>query len=351
MPDHFRVIGLMSGTSLDGLDIASCTFFRNDKAWSFQLEQAKTQSYSGEIQLALAEAHAMTALELHQLHVQLGVLHGDWVAEFIRSHQIDQIDFIASHGHTVLHQPDQGITLQIGSPAEIAARTGLPVIADFRSQDVALGGQGAPLVPAGERHLFSGYRYLLNIGGIANITKMDASGVVAFDVCVANMALNYYANRLGHSFDRDGLLARQGSVSEALLNALNADPYFFRLAPKSLGREFFENNMLMHLNAHACSDYDILATCVEHMAQQIARVVGQESVYMTGGGALNGFIIERLRANGASNLFIPDLEIVQFKEALIFAFLGVLRYLGEPNCIAAITGARRDHCSGAIYLP
>lgn len=351
MPEHFRVIGLMSGTSLDGLDMACCTFSRNEKGWSFHIEQAKTESYSSEIQRALAEAHAMSAVDLHRLHVQMGVLHGDWVAEFIRSNRSGPIDFIASHGHTVLHQPDQGITLQIGSPAEIAARTGLPVIADFRSQDVALGGQGAPLVPAGEYHLFPGYRYLLNIGGIANITNMDERGVMAFDVCVANMALNYYSNRLGHAFDRDGLLARQGSVSQPLLNALNADPFFSRRPPKSLGREFFESNMLIHLNAYACDERDLLATCVEHLAQQIASVVGQEPVFITGGGALNGYIIERLKANGVSRLFIPDLEIVQFKEALIFAFLGVLRYLGEPNCLASITGARHDHCSGAIYLP
>ncbi|MFM7813002.1 MAG: anhydro-N-acetylmuramic acid kinase, partial [Flavobacteriales bacterium] len=338
-------------TSLDGLDIACCTFTRRDKSWTFQLEHVETKSYSAEIQQSLSVAHAMTISELHQLHVQLGRMHGDWVADFIRSLSIGDIDFIASHGHTVLHQPDQGITLQIGSPSEIAARTGLSVIADFRSQDVALGGQGAPLVPAGECHLFPGYRYLLNIGGIANITRMDEDGIMAFDVCVANIALNYYSNRLGQAFDRDGVMARQGRVSESLQKALNADPYFSRLAPKSLGREYFENTMLPLLNGFALSEYDVLATCVEHLAQQVACIVGQESVFVTGGGALNSFIIERIQAHGATNLVIPQQEMVQFKEALIFAFLGVLRYLGEPNCLARITGARHDHCSGAIYLP
>lgn len=351
MAQRYSAIGLMSGTSLDGLDIAYCSFERIDQEWAFEIHHAATVSYTSDLQGELRSAHSLSGEDLQRLHTRLGALHGDWVADFIREHGLKSIDFIASHGHTVLHQPDQGFTLQIASPPEIAARTGLTVIADFRSQDVALGGQGAPLVPVGDRHLFQGYRYYLNIGGIANVTHLDDGAFSAFDVCVANMALNTCAERLGHAFDRDGQLARSGQVNSSLLHALNALPYFARPIPKSLGREFFESEMLPLLNEYTISDVDMLATLVEHIAQQLGQIIGQDSVYITGGGALNGFLIERLRANGVSHLHVPSPQIVQFKEAMVFAFLGVLRLLGEPNCIAAVTGARHDHCSGAIYLP
>jgi anhydro-N-acetylmuramic acid kinase len=293
----------------------------------------------------------LSGLELTKLSVDLGVQHGKWVAEFIERHEA-KVDFIASHGHTVFHQPDAGLTLQIGSPAHILAEAGCDVIADFRTTDVARGGQGAPLVPIGDLLLFESYPICLNLGGIANMSVKDGVHIEAFDIGLCNMALNHVAEQMGLTFDRDGALAQEGHVHEALLNELNALEFFHQSAPKSLGKEFWLTDFLPIVERAQLNERDLLRTLVEHIAVQIGLSLSSYSschVLATGGGAHNSFLTERIRANTHHTLVVPEKGIVDFKEALIFALLGALRLSGKSNSLSTVTGALRDSVGGAVY--
>lgn len=346
----YRAIGLMSGTSLDGLDIAYCTFKR-DERWHFELHVASTISYDDVWRERLRSAHTLSGLELAQMHVDLGKLHGAWVKEFIHQHNL-RVDFIASHGHTIFHQPHLGMTHQIGSAPHIAAATNVDVIADFRTVDVAHGGQGAPLVPMGDLWLFGEYPMCLNLGGIANVSVKESLHMEAFDIGLCNMALNHYAEILGVAYDRDGTLSRAGSVNEALLAQLNSLDFFKQPAPKSLGKEFWVNEFLPLVVRAGINPYDALRTITEHIAVQIAKALSNRAhgeILVTGGGAHNGFLMERIAANTQHQLVVPVKNIVDFKEALIFAFLGALRLEGESNALASVTGASRDSIGGAVY--
>jgi anhydro-N-acetylmuramic acid kinase len=346
----YKAIGLMSGTSLDGLDIVYCSLNFNER-WTFEIHRARTISYDDAWKEKLRSAHTMSGAELTRLHTDLGILHGHWVKDFMDAQHV-MVDFIASHGHTVFHQPENGMTLQIGSPAHIVAQTGVEVIADFRSTDVALGGQGAPLVPVGDVHLFSDYAACLNLGGIANVTVKNGSELSAFDITVCNMALNYYAERLGLMYDRNGDVARSGVVHAELLQALNALSFFYQSPPKSLGKEFWLSECLPVLEGVSLSESDSLRTFTEHIAIQIGQSLSgynPDEVLVTGGGAHNQFLIERIAAHTQHRVVVPDNLIVDYKEALIFAFLGALRKSGHPNALRAITGASRDSLSGAVY--
>jgi len=346
----YRAIGLMSGTSLDGLDIAWCTFKR-DNRWHFELHEATTISYDELWRDRLRTAHTLSGMELAQLHVDLGKLHGAWVKEFMGEHSV-HVDFIASHGHTIFHQPHLGTTLQIGSAPHIAAATGVDVIADFRTTDVAHGGQGAPLVPIGDLWLFGNYPMCLNLGGIANVSVKESLHMEAFDIGLCNMALNHFAEKLGIAYDRDGALSRMGSVNESLLEQLNSLDFFKQLAPKSLGKEFWVNEFLPVIDRAVVTMHDALRTITEHIAIQIAEALRkreQGEILVTGGGAHNGFLMERIAAHTQHRVVVPEKKIVEFKEALIFAFLGALRMAGEPNALASVTGAKRDSVGGAIY--
>lgn len=347
---EYRAIGLMSGTSLDGLDVAYCTFKRDDR-WHFELGATTTISYDELWRERLRSAHLLSGLELAQLHVELGVLHGSWVRGFIKEHEL-QVDFIASHGHTIFHQPQLGMTHQIGSAAHITAATGVDVIADFRTTDVALGGQGAPLVPIGDLWLFGNYPMCLNLGGIANVSVKESLHMEAFDIGLCNMALNHYAEKLGVAYDRDGALSRQGSLNEALLTQLNSLDFFKLPAPKSLGKEFWVGEFLPAVERAGVNAHDALRTITEHIAIQIAEALRKRELgelLVTGGGAHNGFLMERIAARTHHRVVVPERKIVDFKEALIFAFLGALRMAGETNALASVTGAKRDSVGGAIY--
>jgi anhydro-N-acetylmuramic acid kinase len=346
----YRAIGLMSGTSLDGLDIAHCTFKRDDR-WHFELHAATTISYDDTWRNRLRLAHTLSGLELAQLHVDLGMLHGAWVKGFMHEHAV-VVDFISSHGHTIFHQPHLGMTHQIGSAPHIAAATGVDVIADFRTTDVAFGGQGAPLVPIGDLWLFGNYPMCLNLGGIANVSVKESLHIKAFDIGLCNMALNHYAERLGVAFDRDGALSRAGGLNEALLEQLKNLDFFKQPAPKSLGKEFWVNDFLPIVERSGLDAHDALRTITEHIAMQIGTTLSyceQSEILVTGGGAHNGFLMERIAAHTQHRVVVPDRKIVDFKEALIFAFLGALRLAGEPNALASVTGANRDSVGGAIY--
>lgn len=347
----YKVIGTMSGTSLDGLDIAFCTFKLSDSQWEYSIEGGTTIGYTPDLTERLANAESGTALELAQLNIDFGHLIGQEVHNFAQMEGFEA-DFIASHGHTIFHQTEKKLTLQIGSGAAIAAETQLPVVCDFRTVDVALGGQGAPLVPIGDRLLFGNYDYCLNLGGIANISFEAFGERIAFDICPINMALNPIARQLGHVYDPNGSIARSGSLNNALLAELNSLAFYGEAGPKSLGKEWYLEVFLPVVESYNIPPADKLRTICEHAAQQIVTISGStrgKRALVTGGGANNTFFIECLNRLAPSQFEIGTPGLIDFKEALIFAFLGVLRMRNEANCLSTVTGASHDNIGGAIY--
>jgi len=349
--DHFLAIGVMSGTSLDGLDLAAAEIRYKEGSWQSKLLHATSISYTEKWEERLKLAPVMSGEELTRLHFKYGKYIAKQVRKFVDSNKLVP-DLIASHGHTVFHQPDEGFTLQIGSGEVIAKTTGIRTIADFRTGDVALGGQGAPLVPVGDRLLFSEYDFCLNLGGFANISFKNNGDHIAFDICPVNIVLNPLAEKFGLKFDKDGELGREGKVDNNLLEQLNSLTFYSEKHPKSLGREWVEKYVLPILQNSSASDTDKLRTFYEHIAIHIAASVsGKGKMLVTGGGAFNTFLIERIQAHCAVEIIIPEPEIIEFKEALVFAFLGVLRWLRIDNCLASVTGASRNNSSGVVYLP
>lgn len=347
----YKVIGLMSGTSLDGLDIAYCEFSKKTISWSFSIIAAQCIPYTKEWESRLSNAYNLSGLELTQLNADYGILLGEQVNKFILKNDLKP-DFIASHGHTVFHQPDKNFSLQIGHAAAIAAKCLLPVIADFRSLDVFMGGQGAPLVPIGDELLFPQYEYCLNIGGIANISQVVNKQRKAHDICAANMVLNELSMSLGHAYDKDGALAKSGKMDSSLLKQLDRLNYYSDPGPKSLGKEWVVNYLMPIISNSPLSTINKLATYTEHIALKIAgsckESSSQEHLLITGGGAHNKFLVERIKAHTKLKVIIPDSLTIDYKEALIFAFLGVLRMRNEINCLGSVTGGK-DHSAGAIY--
>jgi anhydro-N-acetylmuramic acid kinase len=340
----------MSGTSLDGLDMACCTFEYQDQVWSFSIEKAETSPYPEKLRHKLALLHQSNEKEIRKIDTELGRYFGDEVSKFIRRHNL-KADFIASHGHTVWHRPSDGITLQIGNGREIARASGLTVINDFRKQDVEMGGQGAPLVPVGDRLLFPGFDYCLNIGGIANISFEEGKERLAWDVCPANMVLNMLANRIGKPYDDRGKAAAAGNTLPGLLAQLESLAYYDETGPKSLGREWIETHVFPILKGYDVPD--MLATFTEHIALRISATVGKSNAKMliTGGGAYNDHLVKRIKELCDAAIILPDRNTIEYKEALIFAFLGLLRLKGINNVLGSVTGAVKDHCSGRIIEP
>ena len=341
-------IGLMSGTSLDGLDICLAKFEKQDR-WTFQILKAETLSYSEDWESQLRNSVHLSSEDLLELHSEYGFYLGQRVKEFIHKHQLKNIDLIASHGHTVFHQPKRKFTLQIGDGRAIKLETGLPVIYDFRSQDVLMNGNGAPLVPIGDALLFSEYSACLNLGGFSNISLQSGEKRIAFDIAPVNIVLNYLAQKLHKNFDENGALAEKGKINEALLNQLNALDFYHISPPKSLGIEWCNQHIFPALEN--IETLDALATFTEHAAQQISLVINKNNIkdiLVTGGGAYNTFLIEKIRAKTKAEVIIPEKEIINYKEALIFAFMGVLKMNNEINVLSSATGSTADHCSGVI---
>jgi anhydro-N-acetylmuramic acid kinase len=352
MSEKLIGIGLMSGTSLDGLDIVASEFFFIDDVVSFNILKTKTIIYNQEWSDRLSRAMKLSGNELMQLNADFGKFSAKMVKDFLTEWKILP-DFISSHGHTVFHQPQNGFSTQIGCGAVIAAETGITTVCDFRSTDVALGGQGAPLVPIGDELLFSDYDACLNIGGIANISFNKNGKRIAFDVCAANMLLNFLANKSGKKMDEGGVIASGGNIQAVLLQNLNMNPYFKIKEKKSLGKEWVDEHMIRKIEMSNASVQDKLRTCSEHIAQKIAEVIIQnrlKKTLITGGGAYNSFLIERIRSLTREEIIVPENHIVEFKEALIFALLGALRLKNKVNVLNSVTGAKRDSCSGTVYL-
>lgn len=350
-----RVIGIMSGTSLDGLDIASCIFPENEPE-KFKIEQADTIEYPVWLAEKLKIVMKGTGEELAFLDFSLGYFIGEKVKEFINRTKLSP-DLIASHGHTVFHQPEKGFTYQIGNGSCIASRTGVPVVYDFRALDIALGGQGAPLVPIGDRMLFGAYNFCLNIGGIANISYSKGATTFAFDVCPANMALNNLANEKGLEYDAGGALAASGIVNSSLLEKLNSLDFYRLSFPKSLGKEWYDRSFFPLITDKDIPVEDRLNTVCQHIAQKIGHVVKQErtseagqKILITGGGAFNKYLVNLLEEElrDVAQVVVPEDTIVKFKEALIFAWLGYLRVKNKVNVLSTVTGASFDNIGGVL---
>lgn len=343
----------MSGTSLDGVDLAHCTFEDTGNGYSYTIGACETIPYPKTWMNRLVTLPRATALEYAETHTAYGRYIGGLINDFVSRNRLNT-DFVASHGHTIFHNPSQHYTSQIGEGAAIAAFCGLPVVCDFRTGDIAAGGQGAPLVPIGDQMLFPEFDYCLNLGGFANISMHQAGKRIAFDIAPANIILNHIAGQEGKSYDKNGEMAASGMINHELLQTLNALGYYHILPPKSLGREWIEREILPMLTRYNVSHGDAACTFCEHIAIQITNCVDDNpdrQMLITGGGAFNTFLIQRITAHTKVKIIIPDHKTVNFKEALVFAFLGLLRMQAKPNCLASVTGAVNDVSGGAIYLP
>lgn len=349
--NSISILGLMSGTSLDGIDLAYVTF-EKDTYQNFEIVFAETITYTDNWRKILQNALHFGNEKLQALSVTYGEYLGDAINHFVKKHHITSIDFIASHGHTILHQPEKGITLQIGDGQTIANKTQQKVVCDFRTQDVALGGQGAPLVPIGDELLFSQYDYCMNLGGFANISFHDNGKRIAFDICPVNVVLNFYAQKLGQEYDANGDIAKSGMFDEALFHQLNALAYYAKNPPKSLGIEWVHETIFPILSASKAAPQTILRTFSDHIACQIASTITEgKKVLCTGGGTYNQYIIQKIVSFKKCELVIPDKNLIEFKEALIFGFLGLLRVDNQINCLSSVTGAQKNHSSGVIFYP
>lgn len=338
----------MSGTSLDGLDIASCIFHREGDKWLYEIEEAECLAYPPRWEQLLQGAPRLDGYSLAKLDTEYGFFIGERVNDFYRRIST-RADFIASHGHTVFHNPAERLTLQIGNGAAISAVTGLPVVSDFRNIDVCSGGQGAPLVPIADKLLFTEYEYCLNLGGIANISYDEGEKRIAYDICPCNLLLNGLAAETGNAYDEGGMMARQGSLNPELLRQLNAWSYYTLPPPKSLDKETLLGELMPMIQTSVIPVRDKLATVTEHIAQKIGHAVKDGKILVTGGGAFNSFLAERIQQNTDASVIVPGDKLISFKEALAFAFLGLLRVMNEPNCLKSVTGAERDTVGGALH--
>ncbi len=346
----YYAIGLMSGTSRDGLDICYAKFVLDSK-WTFEILAAETIEYTADWKQKLANATIISSESLLELDTEFAQFSGEQVQEFITKHAVKQLDLIASHGHTVFHQPEKGFTLQIGDGRRIAEITNKTVVYDFRSQDVILGGQGAPLVPIGDEILFSEYDCCLNLGGFSNISFKKDEERVAYDVSPVNIVLNALAQQKGMSYDIDGKIAQNGVVNEELLTRLNKIPFYSKKYPKSLGTEWVEREITPLLQERSDSIENKMATMVEHIAIQISgHLKSHKRTLCTGGGVLNNYLMERLRHHTQGELIVPSEMILNYKEALIFALLGILRIEGQINVLKSVTGSKKNHCAGMVQI-
>jgi len=350
--DVYNTIGVMSGTSLDGVDLAHIQFSVVQNKWQFKILECETIPYSQNWVDTLKIATNFSQDQLEKLNHDYTVLLGEIISNFIIKHTIENLDAVCSHGHTILHQPQNGFTLQIGNLPEIASIINQKIVCDFRVQDVELGGQGAPLVPIGDRILFSDYDYCLNLGGFSNVSFEEDKVRIAFDISPVNTVLNFYANQLGFDYDDEGKISKSGNLHPELFNQLNALDFYQKSYPKSLGFEFVKETIFPLIESFPISIEDKMHTFTEHIGYQIglALKVKTGKLLITGGGAYNKFLINRIQFYlPEMQIIIPESKILEFKEALIFALLGVLKLRDEVNVLCSVTGAKHDHSSGVMF--
>ncbi len=361
----YKVIGLMSGSSLDGLDIAFVQLQENGGKWSYEILHADCYEYNSELINKLKNAIDLPALDYQLLHTEYGHFLGKQVNLFVEKNNLyHQVSLISSHGHTTFHVPQKLMTAQLGDGAAIAAETHLPVVTDLRAMDIAFGGQGAPIVPIGEKLLLGDYTYFLNLGGIANISANINDSFVAFDVCAANRVLNMLAEEKGFAFDNDGQIAAAGNINHELLQKLNELEYYKLPYPKSLANDFGIKTVFPIIKQSLLSIEDAMRTYVEHIVLQIKNGIVNASgnyklqtinykLLATGGGAFNSFLMKRLKELLAEiniEVFIPEENLIRYKEALIMALMGILRWREEYNALSSVTGAKRNSIGGALWL-
>lgn len=350
---NYKIIGVMSGTSLDGIDLVYVDF-QLKNTWEFKINKAQTVPYNDNWKEKLRYLISYKPETLDDINKEYTIYLASVINDFISQNNITELDAVCSHGHTALHQPENRLTLQIGNLPNIASLVNNRVVCNFRIADVLLGGQGAPLVPIGDELLFSEYDFCINLGGFANISNKIKGERMAYDICPVNIVLNHYVKTIGLDYDDEGKLAEAGMVNFHLLEQLNALPFYKELPPKSLGLEWVHENIFPLINAYESNLNNVLRTFVEHIAIQISKSISakpQGSVLITGGGAYNSFLIERIQTLAENKIVIPSKEIIEFKEALIFGFLGVLKLRNEINCLQSVTGASKNHSSGKVYMP
>lgn len=354
----YKIIGLMSGTSLDGLDLAYCHIWEKNGTWEFDIKNTKSVSYDAEMLNTLKDAIGLSAEKLIELHNTYGTWLGEQALLFIEEDKLD-VDYIASHGHTTHHRPEMGLTFQVGSGQHLANTSGHKTICDFRTNDLALGGQGAPLVPIGDRIFFNKYDFCLNLGGISNISFEVKDKRIAYDIGLANMILNYITRKVDLEYDEDGKLARSGKINKGMLKRLNDLQYYLLPHPKSIGYEWFLAEVVPIVEETEDTIENLLHTSIHHICDKITQQISlntkskKQNLLVTGGGALNTFFIETLQQKfgETTKVIIPEKIIIEFKEALIFALMGLLRVEQQTNVLSSVTGAKKDSSSGVVYLP
>jgi anhydro-N-acetylmuramic acid kinase len=346
---EYYVVGVMSGTSLDGIDVAYLHFKKEEK-WTYNIIHGETIVYTSSWETKLREAINCSESDLEDLNVNYTKLLAEEINGFIEKYQLKNINAVCSHGHTILHQPEKGVTLQIGNLKSLSGLLQQTIVCDFRVQDVKLGGQGAPLVPIGDELLFSEFAYCLNLGGFSNISTESEGNRIAYDICPVNIVLNHYVQQLGKSYDDGGRIAASGEIHLELLDELNSLEFYQLDFPKSLGLEWVKENIFPLIDAFGLSVQDILRTFVEHCAIQISsQFHNLGKVLITGGGMYNSFLINRIKSLSDNDVHMPENNLIEFKEALIFGFLGVLKLRGEINVLASVTGALKNHSSGVVF--
>ena len=349
MTNSINIIGLMSGTSVDGLDICYVSFDNHDPS-KYEIIDCDTIDYDDNLKTKLKNIIKLDNDQIKQIDKEFGEFIGLNVLKFIKKNTLYKADLISSHGHTVFHEPEFNKTLQIGNGEIINKITKIKTVNNFREQDIQLGGQGAPLVPIGDKLLFDDYKYCLNLGGFTNISVKDSRTIFAYDICPLNTVLNHYANKLGYECDLGGKLSKKGVINIDLFNELNDLDYYKKSYPKSLGLEFVIENIFPITEKYKIKEVDILATYIEHASFQIKRNIDNGSkVLLTGGGTFNNNLIKTLNHDSKINFIVPDKTIINYKESLIFALLGYLKINGKVNCLRSVTGASNDHSSGDIY--
>ncbi|NKI32806.1 anhydro-N-acetylmuramic acid kinase [Croceivirga thetidis] len=356
--NNYKVLGMMSGTSLDGLDMALCHLWKDGDKWDFEIKTAKTITYPEWLYGFLADAVNLSSQAHDTLHETFGTWSGEEAKQFIIEKNLE-VDFIASHGHTSHHRPNLGLTFQLGEGQHLANASGHKVICDFRTKDVKLGGEGAPLVPIGDELLLSEYDFCLNLGGISNMSFKKNDERKAFDIGLANMPLNYITKKINLPYDEDGKLAKKGNLDNGLLSALNALAYYKLPYPKSTGYEWFKLEVAPLIEKSSAPINDLLHTFIEHNCFQIKEAIKKEKttknskMLVTGGGALNSYYVSVLKRHleGLVEVVIPPKKFIEYKEALVFSLMGTLRELNEINVLKSVTGAKEDSCSGEIFLP
>ncbi len=356
----YRVIGVMSGSSMDGLDMAYCVLSEVGGEWSCEIEAADSMDFSEEWKIKLPKLTELSAKDLLQTHVDFGHYLGQQINAFIEKHALEhKVHFVASHGHTVFHNPEMSMTFQMGDGASIAAELELPVISDLRNMDIAFGGQGAPIVPIAEKMLWSGYEYFLNLGGIANIAHHIHDGAKhavawAYDVCPANRVLNALLNTIDKEYDDKGALAASGTCDGVLLEKLNALDYYQQVAPKSLANQFGLEEVLPLIKESGLELKHQVSTMAEHIAMQIGKACTTEgTMLISGGGAHNDYLLQRIEHYcGLKKVIVEkaDEQTIEYKEAVAMALMGALRWREEENVLSSVTGAKQNSIGGALWM-